>query len=276
MDTEQAEWIASVQDVVLPEWLQECLPSPKPVYTVSWSDTGGATPFLVHDEASAFWKSFETVSEAYDAVREEDGDIVFDPTIDGHGCKISFMGVSVDSDGPYVRMLFSSTDADKLALLKSSYKTWLEDHYPSYKGNPNSIQDAYEFISNHPAFWTRRDGEATLDWETSEYMQHLWHGLSTDSGGKCAWMVEGGGHVEPDYTTHYHDLRLDAYGETFEEAIVNFAALVDKFFHIDGTPREGVEYEPSPLEVLLKERMEEVERDRAEWEAKKNEEDADA
>lgn len=266
MESEHEEWIASLQDVTLPEWFQACLPEPTPAVTISWDENGGDTPFVVSDPTVDSQTSYETIEAAYDSTKTDGRDVIFDESIDGHGCTLSMGCVCVDSTNQFTRALFSVTDEDRVAILKSSYKEWLENVYPAYKRDPSNLLKAYYFVSNHPAFWTRRTGEPTFSWDTSGYVRKIWHGLSTDSEGRPVWMLEGGGHVEPEYTSHYHDLRLDAYGETFEVAVVNFAALVDKFFNIDGTPKEDVEYEPSQLELLLKERIEEVNRDQAEWE----------
>lgn len=263
-------WKDEVREVVLPEWLQECLPpEDKPVYTIFWEGPVNGGNAVVKTEEGEVWGEFATVPEAYDSVKTDtEADIVFDESIDGKGGRLDegmWTASKVVRGG--MRALFSSTDDDKLALLKHSYKNWTDWAYPNWLENQDSIDGAYNYLSNHPVFWVRHDDEPTYHWETSSHTLAIWHALMQDDKGGFVWALETGSHIEPDYVSHYHDLRLDVYAPTFEEALIELAKRVEKFFNPDGTAKKNVEYEKSDLELVLEERMAEYERAVAEDDA---------
>jgi hypothetical protein len=66
--------------------------------------------------------------------------------------------------------------------------------------------------------------------------------------------------VPPERKHRYHDLRLDTYEDTYEKGIIATAKLVHKFNDLDGSERPDVDYEKSELEVILEERMAEVDK----------------
>ena len=54
---------------------------------------------------------------------------------------------------------------------------------------------------------------------------------SSETSGKIEWWAEGGYHVLDDTdvpyaTTYYHDIALDCGGNTYEQAVLNFAKNV--------------------------------------------------
>jgi hypothetical protein len=73
-------------------------------------------------------------------------------------------------------------------------------------------------------------------------------------------MMETGSMVPPERKHRYHDLRLDTYEDTYEKGIIATAKLVHKFNDLDGSERPDVDYEKSELEVILEERMAEVDK----------------
>lgn len=119
---------------------------------------------------------------------------------------------------------------------------------------------SFHFINHHPALWTRPEPERLPNrWSTSEGVSKLWVHASTRDDGSTVIMMEAGAAVPPTRKHTYHDMRLDTYEDTYEKGIIKTAALIHKFFDLDGSEREGVDYEKSELEKTLDERMAAVE-----------------
>lgn len=126
------------------------------------------------------------------------------------------------------------------ALLRARYSRWLE-LVESYEDDPEDFVNSFNFVSRHPAFWTRRADEPTYSWKTSEHHLKLWFQVSTDARGNTQFLFETGGHVEPHYLDTYHDTRLDTVSSSYEEGIVKLANSTRKLFNSDGTARVGFE-----------------------------------
>lgn len=258
-ETSDRAWAEEVDPTLLPGWLQACLPPLRPQWLLKWSEGLG---FHVVDEEGVLVAQGDTVSELYKAHNTPSDEIeghvlLLHESLLGAGQGDFLAGNYMEKareDSPYGGRFYPTlSDEDRLRLVKTAYKTWREEAYPWWQEDPQKWDRAYAFIQGHPAFWVRREAKPTFEWETSAGFSSLWHGLTHDKEGKPCLMLEHGSHIAPEYTTHYHDLRLDVYAPTFEEGLVEMALLVDKFFHPDGTEREGVEYVKSPLELDLEE-----------------------
>lgn len=173
-----------------------------------------------------------------------------------------------DSDGRYTmlsvpterksfsRALISSTKEDSEWLDKHDYYRFLKKTV-KYETNPNDFITAFYWLNAHPAFWWRSREDQTY-W-IKEGNSKITVDIDKDDNGQVWVMLEHGSAVEPARTQHYHDLRLDIYAHTYEQAIIELAAKVHKFFHVDGSGREDVQYEKSQLELTLEERVKELE-----------------
>ena len=226
----------------LPDWLEENLPTPRPVEYIYYRD--GAFYFRN-------WP-YKALIEVYDAVPKK-SNMDFDQSVKDH------MGWTDDdvffTEEGNNRLFLSCTDQTRRWLVEENFKNAVENIL-RWRESKGDFTSSYYMLNSHPAFWTRHKAEPTFDWRDSGLVSGQFWFAPASPG----MMMECGGHVEPDYTDTYHDLRLDTYGKSFEDCIIQTAALVDKFFHSDGTEREGVEYEKSELELTLESRM-------AEWKA---------
>lgn len=161
------------------------------------------------------------------------------------------------------RLLISHTSTDSRILQYRSYLGFLQNAL-AYLKNPTDFMLAWNFLDHHPFAWYRWNKERPDDWATEGLISKMWLQPTYDKEGNILFMMEAGAAVEPERTSHYHDPRLDVYAPSFNDAIIEMAALVHKFFHLDGSERENVEYEKSELELTLEERMKEVEASMAE------------
>jgi len=273
----------------LPEWLDELLPEMKrPVEMFLDGNMLAAR----YPNGSVDMLS-ENIEEAYDKIHGDGIDILFSDAVydkfarrDQDGETMFRLITVPSSDGYTQRLLTSRTDQDRLDSLERDWDD-AQEAYREWKNDPDDFFKAYMMVDTHPAFWTRAfpfssadnfwDENSLWSWETSGYCQQLWSHPWHDEDGRLYWAIEGGSHVADSTSTwrdeyynkvqiigvfqeHYHDFRLDAFGDTYEAAIVSFAHNVDKFFNPDGTEREDVEYEETPLEKTISKRTDEMER----------------
>jgi hypothetical protein len=203
------------------------------------------------------------------------------------------------------RMLLANCDDERLALLECAYEDFLETDQ-AWRADP-SFYNSWVWLDTHPAFWTRSGHAGGLvglvgpggsedprsskwpgrlwDWETSGHCGSLCvcPVLDEDTGA-VAITVEAGGHVpdqerltasgtvvvEGAYLEHYRDSRLEVSASSYEEAIMELAGKVDRFFAPDGEPRPDVPYEKTAWEVELERRIRDLDDDypgHAEWRA---------
>lgn len=243
-DMEQLDALSSTVD--LPSFYTFDEPTSEYAAVVSKTDYGFIVDVTDENGEVIAGSPFTSLSEAYDTVNQDlQGNIVFSGDLKAAGVDSSFFITEGN------RLLLTVTDSERIRNAKNSYLMFLFQTEEYYK-NRNDFFTGFHWVQNHPAFWyvSRKDSHY---WNTS-YAGFLFE-LSRDSEGKISYMLEAGAAVPPERIMHYHDTRLDVYASSFEEAYVKLAALVDKFFHVDGSEREGVEYERSELEILLVERL---------------------
>lgn len=233
--TAEENWIKSLEGLELPEWLMRNIPAIRPLWTLLWDDG-----FKLVDTEGKIQDTAENFFDIYNRNRDKDAGFEFklDASVDGHGGKLihGFFSEDFEDGKKTARFAPMSNDLVSLTLLKSSYKAFL-DLNEEYLANPNDWVTAYNWLSQHPAFWTRRDVESTFHWVTDNGLGSAWTRVGRNNEGKTVIMFEHGAHTTPDYTQHYHDVWMDCYEETFEQTYVKFAELVNKFFHTDGTER---------------------------------------
>ena len=191
---------------------------------------------------------FDSCRDAYKTCSDN---VIVDTNVPEYGPFGVFL---INDEGPRSNskvMLFPSNDQDRVEDIRLIYKDFLT-LAERYKTDSSNFMKSYNFVINHPAFWFKKDAEPSFWWEHS-YSQKVWMEPTTDDNGNIVWMLEAGSRVLPGAHSHYHDMRLDVYAPTVEDGYVQLAALVHKFFHLDGTERENVDYEPSEDEVALRE-----------------------
>jgi hypothetical protein len=159
--------------------------------------------------------------------------------------------VTVPSTGKNVRALLTSPHDTKVWLAVTHYYRFLKLTV-EYEKNPNDFVTAYNWVDYHPAFWTRYTADSN-HWNIANNSK-VWVGVGVHEDSRKPYiMLEHGAAVPDERTSTYHDLRLDVYEDTYEEAFIALAAKVHKFFDVDGSERPDVDYKKSNLEKLLEE-----------------------
>lgn len=102
----------------------------------------------------------------------------------------------------------------------------------SYHENPESFWESHHFLCDHPAFW--RFDEQAHEWDTS-YTPDLEPYDSGDS--KVIWGIESGAAVKGTMM-RYHDIEMDAYGDSAEEAVIELARNLSRLYDDDGERRK--------------------------------------
>lgn len=241
-----SEYNLKADSVALPAWFLAELPEHTPTTTIFFKD--GLFRFSTEKT------TFSTIIEAYDYGRSlENIDVILDPSVNNHGGRLRagmFFGVKT-KNSKFTRLLMSHTTHDTLQMLKYEYATWVQDTHPTWLKNQNDWVEAYNWLQKHPAFWYRNTKEKTFDWGQSEGLKTAWVYPYRDQKKKIHVLMEHGAHVEPEYKSHYHDMRLDVRAKTVEKAYILLAKKVNKFFNPDGTERENVKYKKSHQEKHL-------------------------
>jgi len=220
----------------LPEWLLKELPEIKEPSTLSYENGE-----YIALSPNGLKKTFNTIDEAYDyAQKEWNSEVELDKSLpEYHENSLHVWGKRSNHG---VRILISSSDKKKLKELEEDYEEFLK-LAEEYYSNPEDFNIVYRFVDCHPAFWNRHSKEHPWLWSTEGHCA-LHNGKLTlepvFEQGKHSWFIETGSHVETDYNTRYHDYRLDSKGETVEEAFVNLAKLIDKFYNLDGSDKGDV------------------------------------
>lgn len=216
------------------------------------------------DSIATYTKEGKSVEEAYDLAHKTfNGDVKFI----GDFTSIEGIDTSLGNSLTYKRegertsrLLISHTSADSEYLAKAGYLGFLNTA-EAYLGNPDDFLLSWEFINHHPAFWYRWNENHEHAWTTDNGVSKMWIQPTLNDEGNLVFMMEAGAAVPPARTTHYHDFRLDVWAPTYENGIIQTAALVHKFFHLDGSERENVEYQKSELELILEQRINELSQD---------------
>lgn len=248
---ETAEYCDKIQ---LPQWLQDALPveEEKPVILLYWDEKG-----FHHSQSPE--DTYETIKELHDIVRTEyqrDYLLRLDESLEGHGGRLDFMGFHYPTgkEGRTTWIGESTSNKDKINSLKLCYDNFLREVNPYYQAHQDNWAVAYQWLSCHPVFWTKFRDDTPYNWKTDCGLSHLWVSVNySESEDETYVQMEHGSHVEPDYRTHYHDPRLDVYAHSYEEGIVSLAQKVNQFFNVDGSEKDDVDYEKSPVEVSLEE-----------------------
>lgn len=255
--------------ITLPEWLRNILPSVKTPYMVDYNVN--QSTYVIKNPSREIASEHDTLVDAYEAAHdlnsqdEDSGGLdITDSVPEVRDNKFGRKMLSVPTENSnFLRALMFITDAERLDMLKYDYYSWLRNSLVDFENDPEGFLTSYYFLDGHPCFWTHDNilgsDDFTFSWKTEGHVLDIWHHPTLDDNGNLVFRMETGDHVEPDYTSHYHDLRLDVYSDSYENAIIEMAAKVHKFFAPDGSERENVEYEKSDLELTLEEQAKELE-----------------
>lgn len=223
---------------MLPDWIE--LPAPRPFATIhaqgglfAAEGSDGEVIAVGIDIYDIYARTSNNYNLEITAAAKAAGNVQGDE---------DFM-LSVPTDDGMLLAMIIINDMERWDMLQGAFHDAVAN-IRAYRDEP-SLSNAYNMLDTHPAFWTRVEEEPTWNWQIDGHVQNLRFFLAEGE-----WMMEAGSHT-PGFTGHYYDPRLDVYGDTFEDCLLAMAAKVDKFFHEDGTEREGVEYEKSKLELLL-------------------------
>ena len=254
MDSEVVEQLV-IDEVKLPSFYT--FDEPTPVYTINIesgkSNSAGPVALITisDSEKNPVGETYDNIELAYDYVKDElQGDVVFTGNLKLATGKDnnSFISVPSRQHPKHFRLLMSHTDRDAEYIAKANYYEFLE-LTNNYEKNSTNFKTCFYWLDAHPAFWSRTETDVNR-WRTSNN-SHICVDVTLDEAGNTVVMLEYGGAVEPERTHHYHDFRLDTYTSTYEEGIVALAALVHKFFNVDGSERENVEYKKGKFEIEL-------------------------
>lgn len=146
-----------------------------------------------------------------------------------------FAGCFIDLKHPEnpnkIVQVTSMVKHEEIKSTKRDYRKYLES-IEEYRKDPKNFLKAYYFVSGHPAFWTKEVRGDYIYWEKH---RDFWMRPMKRDNGEVLILMEAGQAVPPLRNEHYHDLELDVYSDTYENAIIEMAALVDNYFHYDGT-----------------------------------------
>lgn len=235
---------------MLPSWID--LPTPRTFAEIDFiaSPDGDDAYILVHDGEIVYGSS--DIYDVYEHAKEYNFEFTA-AAIEASGSEETWLGVHLPRDDGMITLMLAINDVERWDMLQNDYHQAVEN-IETFRAD-NNAASAFDMLDTHPAFWTRRAAEPTWDWQTNGHMQDIW--FAPTGGG---WTMEAGGHTD-DFTSKFHDLRLDVYGNTFNDALIELAQKVDKFFNVDGTEIPDVEYEKSNLELHLDEVMKGLEDD---------------
>lgn len=243
--------------VNLPEWFLEELPEIQEPALLMYKDN---QYFAVSPSKEKI--AFSIIDEAYDHIKKSwKLEVDFDESLPEHKKGRTRIYGSRTTIG--TRLFISSTDSHKIKKFEKDYEYFL-NIAEQYKNNPNDFRIVYQFVDTHPAFWSRASKEHPWNWDTYGHCDGHIGKLSLspifnkDEEETYDWIIETGPHVEPDYNERYHDYRLDSHGSTVEEAFINLAMLINKFFNLDGTEKENVEHKKPDWIVEIEKRLEET------------------
>lgn len=229
----------------LPEFMN---PGPfNPDYTIDIRATDQGYEAVILNENQELVKTFPTASEAYHFTNDVPANITFTG-------EITLLNPhNKDAEDIYENdeWLITMSDKEVFELKAMKYAHFLlltEDYY----NNPEDFFLSYRWVTNHPMFWSRHTAEST-EWKTN--YDEYWLEINRNSSQELVYMLEAGPAYGTARVEHSHDLRLDVYAPSFEEAFIKLAALVDKFYDLEGNHKPNVHYIPSELETLLTERL---------------------
>lgn len=233
---------------------------PTPVYSLDIQSLDeGKFQFVIFDaDKNQLGEVYSSIKEAYYYILKTlNGDVVFTGDVKAFTGEDNplFISSPVDGEEDFSEMFISHTDADSIYFAKSNYLGWLELAV-EYEKDPGNFVLAYHYAKGHPAFWTR-NGKDSNDWVTDRDLYTIVH---QGEKGEVTVGFEDGQAVPPERVMHYHDIRLDSWGSTFEEAYIDLANKIYTYFEVDGTERPNVpDYKYAEINKIRDERIKKAE-----------------
>lgn len=222
-DYRRGDYVAALEGMGLPLPSFLTFPVPKTA-VVEWDGE-----MFTCEHADESQKSLRDMRQH---LRQWDIDIIFGESIASVPGLSVRGGMAIDEGG---YMTIEWLDPRERAAIE--YWSFLETA-KDYIAEPKSFVKSYAFLDNHPAFWhLHRHGE--LDWIFDGFASKFYTMVFPTDKYETGVMVgfEAGG-TAPGHILHYHDLRLDTYAGSFEDAYVQLAAKVHEHFDLDGTDYE--------------------------------------
>lgn len=226
---------------------------PRPLYTITGETNsfGGFKTTITDPDGEAVGGTYSDLRTPYNyVVKQLKGEVYWAGDLTPTDNKPNSIG-EYDFVCEGTQLLLGGNIDDE-ALAKYDYMHYLFT-VERYLSDPTDFLNSWEFFTRHPAFWTRHKPD-TDQWNKT--YSTFWMDITTRKDGSICFMFEAGSGVGEERTMHYHDLRLDVYANSYEDGIIQLAALTHKFFTLHGEERENVEYEKSQLELELEEASE--------------------
>lgn len=241
----------------LPKWLEDLLPTAVEPHIIKAQKQDNKTIILLEAPDGSI-TAYDNFIELSKAKATNSIDVIFDESMKVE-FKDNFIGdmllfpLSNGNSGSII----SYSDNNRLEFLQKAYESFL-NFEEEYTKDSKDFVAAWNFIDTHPAFWTCASLKDTpWQWSTNGYCSKIAQYV-TRKNGKTTVSLSGGGHVpvatygikEP-YTEHYADWRLEAYSDTFEEAVIELAFRVSKSFNNEGESLAEESFPQDPPSWLL-------------------------
>lgn len=276
----------SVNDYDLPVWLKENTPELNPDYAIITKNPDGKfVALVVHTETE-----------------ENDDELMVFENIKDLYLKLQEIDLPAEPDNETVKFLhFSEKEEDSdycsLYIIKTSYRSQyksLSGFYKNflklvekYDSDPGSFKNSYNFLHYHPMFWVRlndvRDVERNdgkiLYWDTGFDLNSGRERINVSPSFSCvddldySWRLEFGAHVQEEripgdmnttFDSYYYDLLSYTSANSIEEAYIEAAAKVRKYYDLDGNLIESVYSEDEKNTYPFKSFVENDENERTE------------
>ena len=241
----------------LPEWIEKYM-RPEVPFEGSWVKHDGEQ-YVLSTPIIEKWPDirFDNIYDAYAYGRKTRGHRIYIhmscPEMQSNDVDYTdYNRIKAEFKGPVPKKRGSFYDAigddeeTKFFLMtpRCTFELYFEDakKRETYFVKKHDFQSSYNYVTNHPVFWTRYAYEkytGPYSWNKNS-SEAIWSSPIWGKDGKYKWALEHGAHIpHTEYTNRYHDLRLDVYGGTIEEAYVMLADEVFKLWDFDGTEKEG-------------------------------------
>lgn len=217
----------------IPDWLSKAL-GDFSESSILWTDSKS---YIVSHKGEKD-KIYDDLVDAYDSTDVHA--LILDASLTG---KNDFFTRRTD-DGFY-RMFSGFTDDETAWDLECAFFGFADTIYPRYLNNPDSFVASYDFLSKHPAFWIRERAYESISkqhWITESLLSR--HSIVPEEVGNTlqpVFRVELGGSASPEHTTTYFDEELSLKAPSYEQAVIEAAAMIEKYFWVTGEIRLELE-----------------------------------
>lgn len=228
-------------DYALPEWFCKKLGKPQKPYLL-WTDS---KRFILSKEnlPDLF---FNTEDEAFNAGFESPYGVKTDQSLLGSPSRIKQTEYS---------------DEAIIAELEANFANLLSLH-EKYSKDTYDFLNAFDFLDNHIIFWSRKHTDVSIfqqNWQTTECSKNfIIKPVKQGSTRQHEIAISLGEVALPCMTTRSYLEELLTTSSTYENAIIEAAATVDRVFHITGVRKDDLsvaEFEHEIYELQRKFRI---------------------